>query len=97
MLTWARYPAGEPQIFLGSREPHYAAMTLEVVKLALVGNPDATPPRQPPPDEDVLPAPKLLGTILQVSRPNIRRAALLRRHTASCNPKRQPSPNPIRP
>ena len=54
------------QIFVSSREPHFAAMTLEVVKLALVGSPDATPPRQPPPDEDVLPAPKLLGTILQV-------------------------------
>lgn len=53
---------------MGSREPHYAAMTVEVVKLALVGSPEATPPRQPPPDEDVLPAPKLLGTILQVSR-----------------------------
>lgn len=55
-------------MFVGSREPHYILMTLEVLKLALVGKPpSAECPAgiQAPPDEDVLPAPKLLGTILQ--------------------------------
>jgi len=51
--------------FLNTKEPHnYLLMTMEVLKLTL-GDLECSPPKTPFPDDDTVPAPKLIGTILQ--------------------------------